>query len=46
MPMNMNIKQKQVFHELRSRWLDEMLPLKKYTPTDLIEPLPISRFTT
>jgi SAM-dependent methyltransferase len=39
--MNMNIKQERVFNELRSRWLDEMLPLKKYTPTDLIEPLPI-----
>jgi SAM-dependent methyltransferase len=41
MPMNMNIKQERTFHELRSKWLSDMLPLNAFTPSDLIEPLPL-----
>jgi SAM-dependent methyltransferase len=43
MPMNMNKKQEEAFHRLRSLWLEEMLPFKKYTPTDLIQPLPMPK---
>jgi len=41
--MNMNQKQERAFHEIRTRWLREMLPLENYTPTNLIEPLPIPK---
>ena len=43
MPMNMNQKQQRAFHEIRSRWLKDLLPLENYTPTNLIEPLPLPR---
>lgn len=39
MPMNMNSNQAFSFSEIRNKWLNEMLPLNGYTPSNLIQPL-------